>query len=423
MLNRYIGNKRAILQEILDVIAPYARPGALVCDAFSGSLAVSLALKSSGYRVAANDINLFSAIYGHAYLTNDAVPPIDFDMLLPNDGHVRLLLRAEKTLDEYRGEPGYEYLSDPAFAEDAHRLLAIMLHLQDGPDAGELPADFRRSDIFDHYCEAGRLSAFQSSRGRRGRRRFFSSENAKHLDAILNRLRYWNQLRLIDETTQAVLLTILLEATERVANTQGTYHDFPRDTYDPRALKPLRLEMPRFDGLLDSGLNHMLGVEKDSLDFVQNVPSHDVLYIDPPYNFRQYSAYYFLPNLICRYPTLRDPDGYFSQIRYVRGQNSDDNFTSTFSSARTFLPSLEELIVRARARTVVMSYFDGRNHWNDFKSEANGEGYRRLESFFKSDLFASESFAVVPVSRLNYQSYGGFKARDVVEYIFVAEKH
>src|SRR5205823_886496 len=64
MLNRYIGNKNVIIDEILGVVGTHARPGSLVCDAFSGSLAVSLALKREGYRVAANDINRFSAIYG-----------------------------------------------------------------------------------------------------------------------------------------------------------------------------------------------------------------------------------------------------------------------------------------------------------------------------------------------------------------------
>lgn len=422
MLNRYIGSKHGLLGEILEVVGAHAREGSLVCDAFSGSLAVALALKSSGYRVAANDINLFSAVYGRAYLASNVLPPVDFDALLPNDGHVSLLLRAEEELKGYRNKQGFDYLENPAFANDAHRLLAMVLHLQDGPDATEVPQQFRRSDFFDHYCEAGRYSAFRSSRGRNGRRRFFTPENAQHLDAILNRLRYWHQLGVIDETTESVLLAILLDGVERVANTQGTYHDFPRNTYDPRALKPLRLELPPLDGLIGYKGTHVVGVEQDSLEFVRDVPAHDVLYIDPPYNFRQYSAYYFLPNLICRYPTLTDPADYFSEVTYVRGQNINDNFTSTFSSAKTFLPSLEELVKRARAKTVVMSYFDGRNHWNDFKSDANGEGFRRLEAFFRRELFVPGSFDVVPVSRLNYQSYGGFKARDVVEYIFVADR-
>jgi adenine-specific DNA-methyltransferase len=209
---------------------------------------------------------------------------------------------------------------------------------------------------------------------------------------------------------------------ERVANIQGTYHDFPRDKYDPRALRPMRLQPPAFDGLLGGRIKHLVGTACDSLEFVQQVPHHDVLYIDPPYNFRQYTAYYFLPNIICRYPSLDDPDAYFHGVQYVRGQNPADDFVSSFCKAKAFIPSLRLLIERARARTVVLSYFDGRNHWNDFKAECNGEGYRRLTEFFHEELFVPKSLVVRPVERLNYQSYGGYKARNINEFLFVAQK-
>lgn len=423
MLNRYIGNKSVILDDILAVVAERAEPGALVCDVFSGSLAVSLALKRAGYRVASNDINLFSAMYGHAFLEANSIPPVDFDALLPNDGHVALLVRAERELEKYRDRPGYTYLTSPVFEADAHRLMAMLLHLQDGPDPGGVPAEFARSDIFDHYCESGRKSAFRSLRGRTGRRRFFSPGNARHIDRILNRLRYWHQTGALAPTTEAVLLTILLDAVERVANTQGTYHDFPREQYDPRALKPLQLRLPPFDGLIGGDLEHVVGAELDSLAFIEHVPPHDVLYVDPPYNFRQYTAYYFLPNVLCRYPSLADPEEYFAAVEYVRGQNMSDDFVSTFCKANSFLESLRTLIDRARAKSVVLSYFDGRNHWNDFKAEPNGEGLRRLSEFFAdSTLFRPGSLEVRPVTRLNYQSYGGYRAREVLEYLFVAEK-
>ncbi len=423
MLNRYIGNKSVIMPEILDVVGGRAAPGSLVCDAFSGSLAVSLALKRAGYRVAANDINLFSAIYGQAFLTNSAIPIVDFDAVLPNNGHIRLLQRAKHALDEYRDRAGYSYLSIPSYESAGQRLMALLLFLQDAPDRRLLPAQFARSDIFDHYCEAGKRSAYRSLRGRTGRRRFFSAENAQHIDSILSYLRYWHHAGLISPTTEAVLLTVLLDAVERVSNTQGTYHDFPREQYDSRSLKPLTLVLPAFDGLIGRKRRHFLGTELDSRDFVAQVPAHDLLYIDPPYNFRQYTAYYFLPNVLCRYPTLNDPEAYFGAIQYVRGQNMSDDFVSTFSKANSFLDSLRTLIERARTKTVLLSYFDGRNHWNDFKASPNGEGLRRLSEFFAdSTLFRAGSLETIPVTRLNYQSYGGYRAREVLEYLFIAEK-
>ena len=68
----------------------------------------------------------------------------------------------------------------------------------------------------------------------------------------------------------------------------------------------------------------MLGVERDSLDWVREVPHHKVLYLDPPYNFRQYTAYYFLLNVLARYVDIDDLEAYFAGVRYVRGQNPAD---------------------------------------------------------------------------------------------------
>jgi adenine-specific DNA methylase len=424
MLKRYLGNKTVLLEDILQSVRERAAPGELVCDVFSGSLAVSLALKRAGYRVAANDINLFSSVLGRAFILNSDIPEVALEDLVGAKARARSFRKmAEVGVDGENRRAGYNYVQAPEHRERAVELLALLLHLQDATGMKRLGNRFARSDFFDHYCEAGALSAFTSSRGRTGRRRFFSASNARHIDAVLNRMRYWRSAGLLTDALEAMLLSVVLRAVERVSNTQGTYHDFPRDTYDSRALRPLGLALPALDGLLGPDADHLVGVERDSLDFIAEVPDHAVLYVDPPYNFRQYTAYYFLPNLLCRYPALEDPAAYFADVRYVRGQNPNDDFVSSFCKAKQFIPSLRALIENAKTRTVVLSYFDGRNHWNDFKSDCNGEGYRRLTEFFSDEgIFTPGSLAVRPVTRLNYQSYGGYKARKISEYLFSADK-
>jgi adenine-specific DNA-methyltransferase len=336
----------------------------------------------------------------------------------------RLRAEAEATVATYEAMEGYSYVTEDEHRSRTLELFALLAHLQETTATRGLGTPFRRTDFFDHYCEEGPKSSFTSSRGRTGRRRFFSSANAQHIDAILNRMRYWRAEQLMSDELEALILSVLLGAVERVSNTQGTYHDFPRDTYDPRALRPMRLMPPALDGLLGPPTSHIVGNALDTLEFIQDVPEHAVLYIDPPYNFRQYTAYYFLPNIICRYPTLEDLDGYFAGVRYVRGQNPADDFVSSFCKAREFIPSLRTLIQRANTKTVILSYFDGRNHWNEFKSECNGEGFRRLQQFFEEDdVFATGSLRIQPVTRLNYQSYGGYKAKNISEYLFVASKN
>jgi adenine-specific DNA-methyltransferase len=235
-------------------------------------------------------------------------------------------------------------------------------------------------------------------------------------------LRVWHRGRMVSESVLAMLLATLLTAVGKVSNTQGTYHDFPRGEQDPRARLALALVPPALDGLLAGTGGHLLGVERDSLEFIAEVPEHKVIYIDPPYNFRQYTAYYFLINVLARYVEIDDLEGYFGGVRYVRGQNPGDDFTSTFSRPRLFLESLEQLISRAKAEWVVLSYFNGRNHWGEFKADAGGPGYAKIESLFASQLFRSGSQEVIPITRTNYQSYGGYRAKPVEEHLFIAEK-
>lgn len=420
MLNRYIGNKKQVMSSVAEAIADYASPGDLVCDAFSGTLAVSLALKQRGYRVASNDINLLSAMYGAAFLTNDGVADVNLDDLLPPrlaeasrvSALTTLTATPEATLD----------LIEP---EDHARFsrLATLIGYLDAASVDSLPARYRRSDIFDNYCEEGRRSAYVSGRGRTGRRRFFTADNASRIDAVLNHLRYWHDSGALSHTARAVLTCQLMDAVERVSNTQGTYHDFLRADYDPRAFGRLTLEFPDYRGLLGNRGPHILGVARDSLEFVREVPPHRVLYLDPPYNFRQYTAYYFLPNAISRYAEIPDLDDYFGAIQFVRGQNMADDFCSPFSRRTQFITAMRELIRRADTEKVVVSYFNGSNHWRDFKlSSAPGTGALPLEELMTGDMFVPGSFEVRPTRRLNYQSYGGYSAKYVDELLLIATK-
>ncbi|WP_250489889.1 DNA adenine methylase [Caballeronia sp. INML2] len=414
MLQRYLGNKSFLADEIVKLVNNIAQPGDHVCDAFSGSLAVSVALRRAGFRVSSNDINILSWTYGRAYLSNTSLPDISVSDLLRRSK--RSMTNARPA---HRNSADANDLFDDSLLHDWNLLISEIF----SPYA---PREFRkrdiRSDFFDHYCEAGAKSGFVSGRGSVGRRRFLSADNAAALDRAMTRVRTWHQAGRITESARCLIISCVLDAVERVSNIQGTYHDFPRTFYDPRALKPICAQLPTLSALVSGPPAESIGKARDSLDFVKELDRHSVLYIDPPYNFRQYTAYYFLPNLIAVYPEIEDLDEYFSNIRFVRGQNMTSDFSSTFCSATAFLPSLQTLIKRANCSHVILSYFNGKNHWHDFKSGTDDEGKSQLERFFSSDLFKPGSMKFYPIDRLNYQSYGGHKALQVSEYLFVAEK-
>lgn len=421
MLSRYIGNKSELLDDIGAAVGSHVSPGALVCDIFSGTLAVSLDLKRRGYRVIANDANLFSAAYGRAFLTNSEIPAFTIEELLPSRARQSALERAACAVEGLAKLPGYCFLQKTAPRRRFTRLTAVLEFLMTASESS-VPVSYRRTDFYDAYTEAGRRSKFVSLRGSKGRRRFFSADNGHRIDVVLGYIRWWRRSGRLQDPAYSTLVCCLMNAVERVSNTQGTYHDFPRDDIDPRALKPLRLVPPAYDGILGQPVGPLLGVAEDSLQFIKRVPPHDLLYIDPPYNFRQYTSYYFLMNLLAKYAEIDDLDDYFGALQYVRGQNMRDDFTSTFCKPDLFIPSLTELIMSAKANWVVLSYFSGRNHWNDFKADDNDIGHGKLRALFESSLFTRGSLTAIPVSRLNYQSYGGYRARVVDEYLFVGRK-
>jgi adenine-specific DNA methylase len=426
-MNRYLGTKTKILPQIADAISSLGEVDS-VCDIFAGSLAVSLFLKRRGHSVIANDINRLSYAYARAYLTPNAIPQFQVRKLLPKLANGQLAdLResAKKCLDwqreTFERENAWsEFHSWNDYVEHLESLSLVLAFLQNGQDSSH-PKVPLRSDMLDHYTKVGRKSSFRSVRGTRGRRNYFSSQNARRLDFILSHLRYWVQSGLLDEEGKYALLSIVLDTMERCVNIQGTYHDFPRNELEERARKSLRLFFPNYFGLLRWKRRHVAACE-DSLKYIEKAPRHDVLYIDPPYNFRQYTAYYHLPNFFVLYPDIKDLDGYLSKLEFVRGQNMSDDFTSPFSNREQFLPALENLVRSAKCRYVILSYFDGVNHWNKFLAEDNSIGYQMIDRFFKSALFRPGSIKVIPIDRVNYQSQKGYHAKKVTEYLFVAER-
>ena len=116
---------------------------------------------------------------------------------------------------------------------------------------------------------------------------YFTLENAKKIGAIREKI----EAIASDENEKAVLIASLLYAVDKVANTVGHYDAF-RKTLD--TVQPLRLLVPEFSS--EDNQNNEI-YREDANKLIRKI-SFDVLYIDPPYNSRQYSdAYHLLENL------------------------------------------------------------------------------------------------------------------------------
>ncbi|MBA4320517.1 MAG: hypothetical protein C0412_19125, partial [Flavobacterium sp.] len=165
---------------------------------------------------------------------------------------------------------------------------------------------------------------------------YFTLENARKIGAIREKI---NEIAK-NENEKVVLITSLLYAVDKVANTVGHY-DAYRKKLD--TTQPLRLLAPDFDP--GNNLNNEI-YQRDANQLIREI-SCDVLYIDPPYNSRQYSdAYHLLENLV----TWEKPPVHGKAKKMDRSHIKSDYCLT--SAPRAF----SDLISNAKCKHILISY-------------------------------------------------------------------
>jgi adenine-specific DNA-methyltransferase len=112
---------------------------------------------------------------------------------------------------------------------------------------------------------------------------YFTDENAKKCDAIRQKIENWKSERKITEDEYYFLLASLIESIDKVANTASVYGAFLKK-FKKSALNSLILQPAEF--YLNDKEHKVFNEDINQLILKT---SHDVVYLDPPYNHRQYS--------------------------------------------------------------------------------------------------------------------------------------
>jgi adenine-specific DNA-methyltransferase len=97
--------------------------------------------------------------------------------------------------------------------------------------------------------------------------------------------------------------------------------------------------------------NGCTAARADAIDATRDAGSFDLLYLDPPYNSRQYAGYYHIPELLAR--------GWYDGAVAMRGKTGlidDAHRRSDWSSGRRCETAFEALVASADCRHIVMSY-------------------------------------------------------------------
>ncbi|NBR95045.1 MAG: modification methylase [Proteobacteria bacterium] len=297
----YIGSKKSLLQFLEESI--YQVVGTknfTFLDLFAGTGAVGQHFKSKGHRVIANDLQYYSFVLNKNYLENYEV------------------LKFLSLENELMG------LKNSNYQDRANFVCQFLDNLS-----------FTEGFIFANYCLGGKQNQeFQ--------RQYFSDENGKKIDTIRKQIQEWQENSKITSGEYYFLLATLLENADKVANTASVYGAFlkqlKKSAQQKFLMKPASFVL--------SGNNHI--VYNENIETLIDQVEGDVLYLDPPYNQRQYASNYHLLETIAKYdnPTIAGKTGLRDYL----------NQKSKFSQKTAVLESFANIIQKAKAKYIFLSY-------------------------------------------------------------------
>lgn len=342
---RFIGSKILLLDNIKQVIDENAPTATSFCDIFSGTACVARFFKQ-WYEVYSNDLLYFSYVLQRSTIENDSIPSFLGVMNITN---------GINPIDYFNTLP-----------------LEQMEHLEQ------------------------QKRFFQNTYAPTGNRMYITDENALRIDYARNTVEEWKNSSIISENEYYYLVASIVEGIPFVSNISGTYGAFHK-TWDRRSYKKFELE--QLEVTTNNKENKCFN--EDGVELLKKI-SGDVLYVDPPYNERQYLPNYHVLETAAKYD--------FPEVRGVTGQRQYELQKSNFCSKKLVAAEFSNLMENANFKHIILSYSsDGLMTVDDIESI--------MKQYGNSDTYKAYE---IPYRR--------FKSRDLTkqdklkEFLFYIEK-
>jgi adenine-specific DNA-methyltransferase len=297
----YIGSKLSLLEFLEESINKVVDKNCdTFCDLFAGTGIVGRYFKKRGYKIIANDIQYYSYVLNRHYIGNHK--ELKFYKLLKEIPELKNIeLKDRKTfvcnyLSAMRGIKGF---------------------------------------IYNNYCTGG-------TKNKNEERQYFSDENGKRCDVIRQKIEKWKTEDLISNDEYYFLITSLLESIDKYANTASVYgaclKKLKKTAQNSLILKPAELIINDQEHKVFNG----------DINEVSEKVSGDILYLDPPYNHRQYATNYHLLETIAKYdnPKIHGKTG----LREYQKQKS------LYCSRTQVKKAFKDLILKAKVKYIFLSY-------------------------------------------------------------------
>lgn len=166
---------------------------------------------------------------------------------------------------------------------------------------------------------------------------FYTLENAKKIGLIRNTIDKISD----NDYEKQILVTSLMYAMDKVANTVGHYDAYLKSM---DSVKPIKLKLPKLE---KKSINHNNIILNEDANKIINTIKSDILYLDPPYNSRQYcDAYHLLENIALwkKLPTFGKAE---------KMDRTDIKSKYCFKDASV---AFKELIINSKSKHIFLSY-------------------------------------------------------------------
>ena len=342
---RYIWSKVLLLDRINEVINENIKKddGNIFCDIFSWTASVARYFKKN-FKIISNDLLYFSYVIQRATIKNNKVPK---------------------------------------FEKIRHKLSVDPITYFKNIDDKNM--QYKKWFIYDNY-----------SPNALSNRQYFTNHNALKIDYIRSSLQDWKNEWLIDEDEYFYLLAWLIDEVPSVSNIAWTYWAYLKSR-DWRVFKELNINYPE---VIDNWYDNECYNENWN-ELIKRI-SGSILYMDPPYNTRQYLGNYHILETVAKYDS--------PEIRWVTWSRVDNEKRSKYCSKSSVLESFEDMIKNAKFKNIILSYS---TEWLMKESE--------IEEIMKK-YWIPESFKIYRRSYRRYKRTSGDVDIKLEELLFYIRK-
>lgn len=350
---RYIGSKEKLANSIIDIMLQEVPAAKSVIDLMAGTGNMSYALRKRGFRVIASDVMTYS--YHHLIVNLKINEPPYFNGLVGVVGSLTV-----------NGKDNYSKVL--SFLNNVHGIQGYF-YREFSPDGSPENASKPRM--------------------------YYTSDNAKKIDAIRETISDWDKKGYLSEIEHSLLLHNLIVDSNDIANIAGTYGHY-LSHFVQRSYSPLILREWDFDN--ESSIDGH-EVRRGYAEELSHMFAGDICYIDPPYIKRQYAANYHILETIARedFPEAIGESG----LRPWRDQYSN------FCSKVKIRDSFSKIIKDVESNHIFISYSE--------------DGLLSLDQLID---FLS-NFGTVKVHKIEYKRFksnNSKKSPNITEYLIYLHK-